>query len=334
MTRPMLRLAFTGLSLAAALAAVPTPAAAKDLQDIVITEPTNNVSYLPLFAAVTNGYFKDEGLAARIINVNNGTGHTNAVLAGEAFGFIGGPEHDAYAKLKGAELRAVVNVVDRGNVYIAAHRGAPKGTDYADFLRGKKIGVVFYGGTPNSILRFLLKKWGLDAKKDVTLVETSNPGVLAAAAAGQLDIGVGTDPQLTQGIRNGAWQPPFFNVPKELGPYTYSALNVKLDTIQKSPQLVAAAVRAVRRGLQFVATDHAAAVAVAQKWFPTMSADDLKATMDRAFADDLWSKDGMITPASWATAEAVVRAAGTLTADVPYEAVIDMSFVKKAIAGK
>jgi hypothetical protein len=27
------------------------------------------------------------------------------------------PEHDAYAKAKGAELRAVVNCVDRGNVY-------------------------------------------------------------------------------------------------------------------------------------------------------------------------------------------------------------------------
>lgn len=291
-----LLMAWGTLLMATAFALATPRAEGKDLQSIVIAEPTNNLAYLPLLAAITNGYFADEGLDARIVNMNNGSGHTNAVLSGEAFGFIGGPEHDAYAKLKGGELRAIVNVVDRGNVYLAAHTGAPTGTDYAGFVRGKKIGVVFYGGTPNSIIRYLLQTWGLDVKRDVTLVETSNPGVLAAAAAGQLDIGVITDPQLTQGVRQRAWQEPFYNVPKQLGPYTYSALNVKLDTIQKSPQLVAAAVRAVRRGLQFVDSDHQGAAGVAEKWFPTMSAEDLNATMVRAFKDELWSKDGMITP--------------------------------------
>jgi NitT/TauT family transport system substrate-binding protein len=241
--------------------------------------------------------------------------------------------------VKGAQLRAIVNIVDRGNVYLTARQGAPPGmhpgaADYASFLRGKKLGVVFYGGTPNSILRYLLVKWRLDVKRDVTLVETSNPGVLAAAAAGQIDIGVITDPLLTQGMRNRTWQAPFYNVPKELGPYAYSTLNVKLDTIRTSPELVAGVVRAIRRALQFVYADPAGATAVAQTWFPTMPADDMKATMDRAYLDEQWSKDGMVTQESWDTAEAVVRAAGILTEDVPYDAVIDMSFVKRDMAQK
>jgi NitT/TauT family transport system substrate-binding protein len=58
-----------------------------------------------------------------------------------------------------------------------------------------------------------------------------------------------------------------------------------------------------------------------------MPLDDLKATLDRSFADELWSKDGTISRASWDTAKAVVMGAGLLKTDVKYEEIIDMSFV-------
>ena len=59
-----------------------------------------------------------------------------------------------------------------------------------------------------------------------------------------------------------------------------------------------------------------------------MALDDLKATLDRSFADDMWSKDGTISPAAWDTAKAVVMGAGILKADVKYDEIIDMSFVE------
>jgi NitT/TauT family transport system substrate-binding protein len=58
-----------------------------------------------------------------------------------------------------------------------------------------------------------------------------------------------------------------------------------------------------------------------------MALDDLKATLDRSFADELWSKDGAITPAAWDTAKSVVMGAGILKTDVKYDEIIDMSFV-------
>ena len=76
------------------------------------------------------------------------------------------------------------------------------------------------------------------------------------------------------------------------------------------------------------------AVKVATQEFPTMPAEDLKATMDRLFADSLWSKDGMISEQSWKTAEAVVREAGLLKQNVAYDQIIDMQFVKDAAAAR
>src|SRR5271169_1359497 len=147
-----------------------------DTREVLIAEPVHGTGYLPLYIGIAKNLFED--VAVKIVTIETGAGHTNAVLSGQAFAFIGGPEHCAFAKAKGAELRAVVNCVDRGNVYFCAAKGAePANTDWASYFKGKAIATSGYGGTPNSITRYLLKKWSLDAKQDVTLVETANSAI-------------------------------------------------------------------------------------------------------------------------------------------------------------
>jgi NitT/TauT family transport system substrate-binding protein len=314
-------------ALGAAFAARPFRARAA-ARELLVTEPVHSTGYLPLYVAMANGYFAEADVTVKVLTIDTGSGHTNAVLSGQAFAFIGGPEHNAFAKAKGAELRAVVNCVDRGNVYLCAAKGlAPSGTDWASFVKGKAIAVSSYGGTPNSILRYLLTQWKLDATRDVTLHEMSNAAVPVAVKSGQAQIGVSTEPFITQGVRQGFWGEPFYNVPKELGPYAYSTLNVRLDSIQKDPELVRAFVRAIARGLKFTYGKSDEAAEVAKTQFPTMPLDDLKATLDRSFKDELWSRDGTISREAWATASAVVRGAGILKTDVKYDEIIDMGFV-------
>jgi NitT/TauT family transport system substrate-binding protein len=308
-------------------------AQAAELKPLIVAEPQHGTGYLPLYVAVAKGYFAEEGIDLHILTVESGSSHTNAVLTGQAFAFIGGPEHDAFAKLKGAELRSVVNVVDRGNVYmVAAKSVAPTNTDYTSYMKGKIIEGGFYGGTPNSITRYLLGQWHLDPSKDVTILEATVAGTMAAVKAGQAQIASVTEPIVTQGIRQGVWDEPFFDVPKELGPYAYSTLNVRLDSIAKEPATVEAFVRATIKGLRETYANPAEAAEIAHKEFPTMAAEDLKATLDRSFADNIWSKDGMVSRASWDTAKKVVLGAGILKADVGYDEIIDMQFVKAVLA--
>ena len=106
-----------------------------------------------MYIAMANGYFAESDIVVKIVTIETGGGHTNAVLSGQAFAFIGGPEHNAFAKAKGAELRAVVHCVDRGNVYLCAAKGHdPKDRDWPNYFKGKAIAVGAYGGTPNSIM--------------------------------------------------------------------------------------------------------------------------------------------------------------------------------------
>jgi len=300
---------------------------ARAARDILVAEPVHSTGYLPLYIAMAKGYFED--VTVKIVTIETGSGHTNAVLSGQAFAFIGGPEHNAFAKAKGAELRAIVACVDRGNIYFCAAPGQePKNTDWPAYFKGKTIAVGPLGGTPNSILRYLLGKWGLDPRRDVTLIETANSATIAVVRGRQAQIGEATEPFVTQGVRNKVWGEPFFNAPKELGPYAYSTINVRLDTIRKEPELVRAFVRGMAKGLKFLYANPAEAGGIAKAQFPTMPIDDLRATLDRSFKDELWSRNGIISPQSWTTASAVVREAGILKADIKYEDIIDMSFVE------
>src|SRR5882762_1461830 len=237
----------TSAAAAAEIAATGRFSPARAAREILVAEPVHSTGYLPLYIAMAKGYFDD--VTVKIVTIESGSGHTNAVLSGQAFAFIGGPEHNAYAKAKGAELRAVVNCVNRGNIYFCAAKGQePTGTDWPSYFKGKTIAIGPFGGTPNSITRYLLRKWKLDAKKDVTLIETANSATIAVVRSKQAQIGEATEPFVTQGVRNNVWNEPFLNIPKELGPYAYSTINVRLESIKKEPELVRSFVRGMVKG--------------------------------------------------------------------------------------
>src|SRR3977135_2895275 len=94
-------------SLGVALVACPFVgrAAAKEL---LVAEPVHGTGYLPMYIAMAKGYFAESDITVKIVTIENGSGHTNAVLAGQAFAFIGGPEHNAFAQLTGGEPRSRV----------------------------------------------------------------------------------------------------------------------------------------------------------------------------------------------------------------------------------
>jgi NitT/TauT family transport system substrate-binding protein len=106
-------------------------------------------------------------------------------------------------------------------------------------------------------------------------------------------------------------------------------LSVRRDVMEKDPSTVKALVKALVRGLAYTDSHRGEMLDFAKSEFPTASADDLKASLDRSFADGLFSTDGFISKESWTNAEAVVRQAGILKQPVSYDEVIDMRFVNE-----
>jgi NitT/TauT family transport system substrate-binding protein len=107
-------------------------------------------------------------------------------------------------------------------------------------------------------------------------------------------------------------------------------ISTKASTIRKDPETVQKVVNATLKGLKLVQENKKEAYRILKKEFPTASEASLKASMNRAYKDNLWSKDGFISRASVDKPLDVVKQTGIYTGGYTYSKLVDMSFVNRA----
>ena len=307
---------------------------AQGAKTLVLAEPVHNLGYAPVYLAIDQGFFKSRGLDVSLVVATNGA-HVTALVSGQVWGNIGGPESDAMANVGKADpLRTICNLVNRANVYVVARKGtAPKSNSNADiaaFLKGKRFALSRYGGTPDLLGRWLVNTVGLDPKTDIEAVnQADSAAVIAMMKNGAVDLAVTQEPFITAGVEQGLWDQPFYSFPS-LGDFPYSVVSVRQSTINSEPQVVQAFVDAVVQALQLATKDRSVIEAMTHKEFPTLPPEGVKATLDRIYADNIWSTDGMVSQKGYELDMSVVAKTGAFTKPVPYADVVDMQFVRKA----
>lgn len=325
------------LMLAAVLVLSAAPALAEgDMQKLTVAEPVHLIGYLPLYVAIHEGYFAEEGLDVNVVQATGGA-HVTAVVSGDAFAVIGGADSICLANQGNSDpIVGIVNCVNRANVYLFARTGlAPTSDsdeDMAAFLKGKSIVAGRYGGSPNLLTRYLVQSVGLDPDKDVTLIENADASTVTAMLQhGQGDIGNGGEPQISEGVTAGIWEEPFVKFP-DLGDYAYSIIGVKKSTIENNTDTCRKFVRAMMKALIAVQEDHDMAARVLEKEFSTLAEEGRAAALNRAYEDQLWSLDGVITPAAVDMTMTVLTASGLFDGDYSFDELIDMRFVDEISA--
>ena len=321
------------LCLLTALAMLPCAAFAEELTPITVAEPVHLIGYLPLYLAIHEGYFAEEGLDVTVVQATGGA-HVTAVVSGDAFAAIGGVDSYHFANAAGTAdpILAICNCVNRANVYLFARKGLVPGDDLGEFLRGKTIIAGRYGGSPNVLTRYLVKTEGLDPDTDVTLLENADASTVTAMLRyGQGDIGNGGEPQISEGVTAGIFEEPFVAFP-DLGDYAYSVIGVRKSAIEEQPDVCAAFVRAMQKGLATVHNDRETAERILQLEFPTLTDEGRKAALDRAYEDNLWSQDGIISRDAVDTCMEVVTISGLWEGEWKYEDMVDMRFVNTVSA--
>lgn len=322
------------LLLAAALLLCLSPVLAEDaaqspeMRSLTVAEPVHLIGYLPLYVAIHEGYFAEEGLDVTVVQATGGA-HVTAVVSGDAFAVIGGVDSYNFANQGNADpILAICNCVNRANVYLFARKGLIPGEDMATFLKDKTIIAGRYGGSPNVLTRYLVKSVGLNPDTDVTLLENADASTVTAMLRyGQGDIGNGGEPQISEGVTEGIFEEPFVKFP-DLGDYAYSVIGVKQSTIENDPETCAAFVRALVKALHTVQDDRTTAERILEMEFPTLTEEGRTAALDRAYADSLWSPDGIISQAAVDTCMEVVSVSGLFDGQWDYEKMVDMQFVE------
>lgn len=290
-------------------------------------------SYFPAAAAVELGYFKNEGLDVElelIFPVDN----CYAALRDGRIDFVAGSAHSALSafprwdgvKLLCAQAQGMYwFLIMRSDLHVA--RG-----DIAA-VKGKRIGAAPW---VEMGLRRLLIEAGIDIVRDEVTIqpvpgaigEKANFGLMAAQALadGKIDgfwaNGMGAQVALNSGagtlvldVRRGDGPKPCFN-------FTMASVAATDTLIATSPDVAAAAVRAIVTTQKALTADVALATKAGNALFPPSEAALIAGIVER----DLPYYDAAISPEFVAGMNGFARDVGILTADVSYENVVATQF--------
>ena len=144
---------------------VSIPVWAQSPQKITIAYPSRSIVSIDLFIAQDKGFFRDEGLAAELVQVR-GNVSIAAALAGEIQGV--------------AAIGTVVRAIERSDVQLKVLSVSLKRPLFwlvarPEFgsikaLKGKILGTTTLGATQQLAAEHILRKGGLNPEKDVTVI--------------------------------------------------------------------------------------------------------------------------------------------------------------------
>ena len=311
-------------ALVSVLLATPVLAEAKK---VTLSQAFQSMLYLPLYVAIDEGFFTEQGLDLTKETAGAPTVALSAVISGSAQFSIHGPEWTAIAASKGAPVDIIANVVNGAAVWIAT---APDFKfDSIKDVKGQKVVTGLMPTTSTSLFMKLLKENGMDAKSDVEMIQVaigSEPGPFVAK---QADIAVMYEPGLDQAVAKG--MKVVLGFPRFYGAYAFSAVTARNDVDPDTAQRV---VNGMEMAMRFMAKNEARTVEIAKKEFPNLEPAVVEAAVKRMLADGVYPPNVDITPDALKVSMDTQIALGNLAAQPDYKTFVVKKFIEPALAMK
>jgi len=290
-------------------------------------------SYFPAVAAVALGFFEEEGLEVSLELIFPVDEAYRAMRDGRV-DFVAGSAHSALAAFPEWQGAKLLCAQAQGMYWFLVMRsdlGAARGDIRT--VRGRRIGAAPW---VEMGLRRLLIEAGIDLERDGVAIApvpgatgtTVNFGLTAAKALedGMIDgfwaNGMGTEVAVRRGVgtvildvRRGDGPKPCFN-------YTMASVAATDRLIDGSPQVAAAAIRAIVKTQAALRADPDRAAEVGRKLFPPAEA----ALIAELIRRDLPYYDAAISPEFVAGMSQFARDLGILHGEVPYGRVVATRF--------
>ena len=290
-------------------------------------------SYFPAIAAAMLGFFEQEGLEIEVELVFP-VDKAYAALRDGAVDFVGGSAHSALAAFPEWQGAKLLCAQAQGMYWFLVMRsdlGVARG-DIAG-VKGRSIGAAPW---VEMGLRALLASAGVDLVRDAvkiapvpgTLAAGVNFGVTAARALEERNIdgfwanGMGAEVAVRRGVGTVVLDVRRGDGPKGCFNYTMASIASTDSLIERSPDIAAAAVRAIVKTQAALKNDVSLATDVGRKLFAPQEAELIAELIRR----DLPYYDAKITPEFVAGMNAFARSIGILAGDVAYQRVVATQF--------
>jgi NitT/TauT family transport system substrate-binding protein len=273
------RISSTALARTAAVlfGAICSSAHAQTLREITVTQSTAySISFVPIYVALHNRYFEEEGFRVKLVVTSGGGPDVAALIAGQAQFTAAGPINQLSLFQQGQKTRSVASLFDRltGNlvirkdIYNDRKLGELSLDERMKALKGLKISVTRLGSLTDMVARSYLRRAGLEPQKDAMIVATtSGVAQIAALMQKQVDAVVATTPISEEMVIKGAGVMLINNTQREdpfFVPFTSNSILVMSNWASQNPELVKGFVRSIVK---------------AEKWTHEQSAGELAKIM-------------------------------------------------------
>jgi len=233
-------------------------------QPLRIAVGAASVASLPTWVAHDGGYFAREGVPAELIYIRGGPQTMSALVSGEVpFAQIYGGALLA-AALTGADVVIVAGLINQPFFSIVTTKAIDKPED----LRGKKIGISTFGSATDFALRLALKKWGIKADSEVSILQMRGvPEILPAMASGALHGGVMSPPTNMMAIRAGFKELAYL---PQLGiSFQHTSIATSRRYIERNRATAIKLLKAYRGAIERIKADKAFTVKTLSKYMNT-----------------------------------------------------------------
>lgn len=303
----------------------------ENMTKITLNEVAHSIFYAPMYVAIEEGYFAEEGIDLTLVTGFGADKTMTAVLTGEAhIGFMGS-ESTIYTYAGGTQDYVVnfAQLTQRAGNFLVSREPLENFT--WDMLKGKNVLGGRAGGMPQMVFEYILKQHNLDPMTDVNINQSIDFGSTAAAfSGGDADFTVEFEPHATALEQKGDGY-VVASLGEDSGYVPYTAFCAKKSFIEENPELIQAFTNALQKGMDFCQTHTPEEIAkVIAPQFKETDLETLTTIVNRYYMQDTWKEDLVFEKEAFDLLQNILEESGVLEKRVPYEDLVTTDFAKEA----
>ena len=293
------------------------------LKEVKVAEVAHTIFYAPAYAAISNGYFEEEGIKIDLILTAGADKVSAAVLSGDVdIGFCGS-EVTVYVYNSGEKdyLVNFARLTKRDGAFLVSREKYENFT--LDDLKGKTVIGGRKGGMPEMTFEWALRQNGINPKKDLEIDTSVDFAAMEGAfIGGDADFVTLFEPNALSVEQQGLGYVVGY-VGEWGGEVPYTSYNAKKSYIKENPDIIEGFTKAIDKGLNYVKTTDSTVVAEdISEFFPELSLNDLTAIIERYKNYDAWADSTEITKKDFNHLQEIIQSAGELDKKAPYEKLV------------
>lgn len=305
-----------------------------EITTIRLNEVTRSIFYAPMYAAISEGFFEEEGIEIELSTGQGADKTMQQLISGSVDIGFSGPEQVMYIYNQGREDYPVVfaQLTQKDGSFLVSRE---KHNEFSwQDIKGKTVIGGRPGGVPEMALEYVLKNENIDKEKDLNLVTNiAFDAVPGAFKGGTGDYAAIFEPTASV-IANEINGSVVASIGESAGTLPYTCFYTVQSYINENEDLLVRFVKAIQKGQEWVISNEDATVANSIKdFFPGTEEEVIETVVKNYKKIEAYAKTPMVSEEDMNRLMDIIESYDSelLTKRPPFKDIVNNSISEKAM---